>query len=70
MLFVSAIAVTPLVNFIGVKPTIMSAAVAGPATRLRPTRSYTYLGIVADGNPGGGREVAEGELPIPISARG
>jgi hypothetical protein len=32
--------------------------------------SYTYLGIVADGNLGGGREVAEGVLPIPISARG
>jgi hypothetical protein len=31
---------------------------------------YTYLGIMADGNFGGGREVAGGVLPIPISARG
>jgi hypothetical protein len=30
MLFISAIAMTPLVDFIGVKPTIISAAVAGP----------------------------------------
>jgi len=40
MLFVSAIVVTPLVNFIGVKPTIMSATVAGPPVSVRraPTR--------------------------------
>jgi len=35
--------VTPLVNFIGVKPTIMSATVAGLFSRLRPTPNYTTL---------------------------
>jgi hypothetical protein len=37
--------------------------------RLRPMRSYTYLGIVDRVELGGDRE-ADGVLPIPISARG
>src|SRR6266536_3839276 len=42
ILFVSAIAVTPLVVVL-VDSTSLSAAVAGPSNRLRPTRSYTTL---------------------------
>jgi hypothetical protein len=48
--------VTPLVNFIGVKPTIMSATVAGLLSPPRPTPSYTTL-----------RDVTKGERRLVIS---